>query len=99
GKPPHESVPDEGEGDAEGVIVRVVGDPPELSDPKEHLELGRFDMERGARLSGSRFGYFVGDAARLTLALYRYALDRVIQNGFLPVIPQGLVREEAIFET
>ena len=33
------------------------------TDPKEHLELGRFDMERGARLSGSRFGYIVGDAA------------------------------------
>src|SRR5262249_39768900 len=85
--------------DAEGVIVRVVGDLPDLSDPKEHLELGRFDMERGARLSGSRFGYFIGDAARLTLALYRFALDRVIQNGFVPVIPPILVREEAMFGT
>ena len=97
--PPHESVPDEPEGDAEGEIVRLVGEPPQLTDPKEHLELGRFEMERGARLSGSRFGYIVGDAARLTLALYRYALDRAIANGFVPVIPPILVREEAMYGT
>jgi seryl-tRNA synthetase len=97
--PPHESVPDEQEGDAEGEIVRLIGEPPQLTDPKEHLELGRFDMERGARLSGSRFGYIIGDAARLTLALYRYALDRAIANGFVPVIPPILVREEAMYGT
>ncbi len=97
--PPHESVPDEPEGDAEGEIVRLVGEPPQLTEPKEHLELGRFDMERGARLSGSRFGYIIGDAARLTLALYRYALDRAIANGFVPVIPPILVREEAMYGT
>ena len=97
--PPHDSVPDEAEGDAEGQIVRLVGEPPELVDPKEHLELGEFDMERGARLSGSRFGYIVGDAARLTLALYHFALDRVGAQGFIPVIPPVLVREEAMYGT
>jgi seryl-tRNA synthetase len=97
--PPHESVPDEPEGDAEGEIVRLVGEPPQMTDPKEHLELGRFDMERGARLSGSRFGYIIGDTARLALALYRYALDRAIANGFVPVIPPILVREEAMYGT
>ena len=97
--PPHESVPDEPEGDAEGEIVRLVGEPPQLTDPKEHLELGRFDMERGARLSGSRFGYIIGDTARLALALYRYALDRAIANDFVPVIPPILVREEAMYGT
>jgi seryl-tRNA synthetase len=97
--PPHESVPDEPEGDAEGEIVREVGERPQLAEAKEHLELGRFDMERGARLSGSRFGYIVGDAARLTLALYRFALDRVMAQGFVPVIPPILVREEAMFGT
>jgi len=97
--PPHESVPDEPEGDAEGEIVRLVGEPAQLTDPKEHLELGRFDMERGARLSGSRFGYIIGDTARLALALYRYALDRAIANDFVPVIPPILVREEAMYGT
>ena len=97
--PPHESVPDGAEDDAEGEIVRVVGEPPQLAQAKEHLELGRFDMERGARLSGSRFGYILGDAARLALALYWFALDRVTAQGFIPVIPPILVREEAMYGT
>jgi seryl-tRNA synthetase len=97
--PPHESVPDEAQEDADGAIVRMVGEPPELAEPKEHLELGRFEMERGARLSGSRFGYIVGDTARLALAVYRWALDRAIAEGFTPVIPPVLVREEAMYGT
>ncbi|MBA3716879.1 MAG: serine--tRNA ligase [Actinobacteria bacterium] len=97
--PPHESVPDEATGDAEGDVVREVGERPQLADPKEHLELGRYEMERGARLSGSRFGYIVGDAARLSLALYFWALDRVSAQGFEPVIPPVLVREEAMYGT
>jgi seryl-tRNA synthetase len=96
--PPHESVPDDMSDDAEGEIARVVGEPRD-GPTKDHLELGRFDMERGARLSGSRFGYIVGDAARLTLALYRWALDRVTAQGFEPVIPPVLAREEAMLGT
>ena len=97
--PAHDSVPDEPTGDAEGEIVREVGQRPQLDEPKEHLELGRFEMERGARLSGSRFGYMVGDTARLALALYRWALDRVVAQGFTAVIPPVLVREEAMYGT
>jgi seryl-tRNA synthetase len=97
--PPHESVPDKLEEDTEGEVVRVVGEPRHLSSAKDHLELAQFDMERGARLSGSRFGYIVGDAALLTLALYRWALDRVVAQGFQAVIPPVLVREEAMFGT
>jgi seryl-tRNA synthetase len=97
--PPHESVPDELTETAEGEVVRVVGEPADLAEPKEHLELGRYDMERGARLSGSRFGYIIGDAARLSFALYRWALDRLVAEGFTPVIPPVLVREEAMYGT
>jgi seryl-tRNA synthetase len=97
--PAHESVPDGAAEDAVGEVVREVGERPELAEPKEHLELGRFEMERAARLSGSRFGYLVGDTARLGLALYRWALDRVVAQGFLPVIPPVLVREEAMYGT
>jgi seryl-tRNA synthetase len=97
--PPHESVPDELTDDAEGEIVRQTGDPSSPAEPKDHLELGRFEMERGARLSGSRFGYITGDAALLALALYRWALDRVTAQGFVPVIPPVLVREEAMYGT
>ena len=97
--PAHESVPGEEEDDTEGVVVREVGERPELADPKDHLELGRFEMEGAARLSGSRFGYLVGDTALLALALYRWALDRVVTEGFMPVIPPVLVREEAMYGT
>jgi seryl-tRNA synthetase len=97
--PPHESAPDEETEDSEGEIVRLVGEPPELSSPRDHLELARFEMERAARLSGARFGYMVGDAARLAFALYRWALDRVMAHGFEPVIPPVLVREEAMYGT
>ncbi|MEP6910615.1 MAG: serine--tRNA ligase [Actinomycetota bacterium] len=96
--PPHESVPDDA-GEEEGEVVRIVGEPPELADPKEHLELGRFDMERAARVSGSRFGYLVGDTALLSLALYRWALDRAVAAGFTPILPPVLVREEAMYGT
>jgi seryl-tRNA synthetase len=94
--PPHESVPD-GEKEEDAREERRVGEP--AGSGPEHLELGRFDMERAARLSGSRFGYIVGDTARLALAVYRWALDRLVAEGFSPVIPPVLVREEAMYGT
>ena len=56
-------------------------------------------MERAARMSGARFGYWVGDTARLALALYRLALDRLAAKGFVTVLPPVLVREEALIGT
>ena len=56
-------------------------------------------MERAARVSGSRFGYLIGDTALLSLALYRWALDRAVAAGFTPVLPPVLVREEAMYGT
>jgi seryl-tRNA synthetase len=97
--PPHESVPEEEQEDSEGAIERVVGKRPELASTMEHLELGRFDMERAARVSGARFGYLIGDTALLSLALYRWALDRAVAAGFTPVLPPVLVREEAMYGT
>jgi seryl-tRNA synthetase len=97
--PPHESVPDEATDDAEGEVTRVVGEAATPADAKEHLELGRFDMERAAKVSGSRFGYLIGDAAALALSLYHWALDRAVAAGFTPVLPPVLVREEAMYGT
>ena len=96
--PPHESVPDQEEEDSEGHVERAVGDPKAGGGP-EHLELGRFDMERAAKVSGARFGYLIGDTALLSLALYRWALDRAAAAGFKPVLPPVLVREEAMYGT
>jgi seryl-tRNA synthetase len=96
--PPADSVPD-GLTEDDVLEVRRVGAPPVLGSPKEHTEIGRFDMERAARIAGSRFGYWMGDAALLALALYRLALDRLVAKGFVPVLPPVLVREVALVGT
>jgi seryl-tRNA synthetase len=95
---PDASVPD-GSTEDDVEELRRVGDPPDLVDPREHTEIGRFEMERAARVSGARFGYWVGDTARLALALYRFALDRLAEKGFVTVLPPVLVREEALVGT
>jgi seryl-tRNA synthetase len=79
--------------------IRRVGEPPASDGAREHLEIGRFDMERAARMSGARFGYWIGDTARLALALYRFALDRLAEKGFVSVLPPVLVREPALIGT
>jgi seryl-tRNA synthetase len=96
--PPHPDTPD-GDTDEDAVELRRVGEPRTIANPRSHLELGRFDMERATRLSGARFGYLIGDTALLALALYRYALDLLGSKGFVPVLPPVLVREEAMFGT
>jgi seryl-tRNA synthetase len=96
--PPHESVP-EGETEEDSLEVRRVGDPPQIAEPREHTELARFDMDRAAKLSGSRFGIWVGASALVALALYRLALDRLLEKGLTPVLPPVLVREEAMYGT
>jgi len=96
--PPHDDVPD-GSTEDDAREVRRAGVPPTLDEPRDHLELGRFEMERAARMSGARFGYWVGDTARLALALYRLALDRLAAKGFVTVLPPVLVREAALVGT
>jgi seryl-tRNA synthetase len=97
--PPDPTAPD-GDTEEDAVELRRVGEPPELSfEPRDHLELGRIDMERAARVSGSRFAYRMGAFALAELALYRFALDRLAAKGFTPVIPPVLVREAAMYGT
>jgi seryl-tRNA synthetase len=96
--PPEDAAPD-GFTDEDALELRRVGTPPQLTEPKEHTEIGRFDMERAARLSGSRFGYLIGDTALLALALYRFALDTALKHGHGPLLPPVLVREEAMYGT
>jgi seryl-tRNA synthetase len=101
--PPAEDTPD-GFTDEDAVEVARVGEPPAFGFPaRDHLELalvhGWIDMERAAKVSGSRFAYRVGELALLELSLYRYALDRLVQKGFTVVLPPVLVREEAMYGT
>jgi seryl-tRNA synthetase len=86
----------------EDELVREVGSVPELSfAPRDHIELAgeMIDMDRAARLSGSRFAYLKGDLVMLELALVRWALEKLRGYGFEPVIPPVLVRERALYGT
>ncbi|RDI74876.1 serS: serine--tRNA ligase [Gaiella occulta] len=96
--PPHPSAPD-GDSEDDAVELHRVGEPPALAEVREATEIGRFELERAARVSGSRFGYMVGDTALLALAVYRFAIDHVARAGFTPVLPPVLVREEAMVGT
>jgi seryl-tRNA synthetase len=95
--PPDEGIPD-GDSEDDAAELRRVGEPRE-GGTREAAEIGRFELERAARLSGSRFGYMVGDTALVALALYRFAIDHVSRAGFTPVLPPVLVREEAMVGT
>jgi seryl-tRNA synthetase len=81
------------------TVLREVGEG--KPEGRDHLELAgpRIDMERGARLSGSRFAYLRGDLVLLELALVRYAMGKLGEQGFEPVIPPVLVREAALYGT
>jgi seryl-tRNA synthetase len=96
--PPSDDVPD-GSTEEDVAEVRRVGEPPAVDAPKEHTEVGRFEMERAARMSGARFGFWAGDTARLALALYRLGLERLAAKGFVTVLPPVLVREQALVGT
>jgi seryl-tRNA synthetase len=101
--PPAEDTPD-GDTEEDAVTVRLVGEPPVFGfEARDHLDLsaahGWIDVERGAKVSGSRFVYRVGDVALLEIALYRWALQRIVQKGHVPVLPPVLVRADAMYGT
>src|SRR6266480_3254838 len=99
---PHPSSPD-GFTDEDAVEIRRNHDAPPAFDfePKDHAELGAalgvLDVERGARTSGSRFVYLLGDLVFVQFALMRNAMDVLVEKGFTPSIPPVLVREETMF--
>ncbi|HEY0516124.1 MAG TPA: serine--tRNA ligase [Solirubrobacteraceae bacterium] len=99
---PLPNLPDPSAAEAEDEIVKQVGEPPQMSfPPRDHLELAgeRIDMDRAARLSGSRFAYLKGELVLLELAIVRWALEKLAARGFEPVIPPVLVRERALYGT
>ncbi|MEV8268333.1 serine--tRNA ligase [Microbacterium sp. NPDC076911] len=94
-----DGVPPGGEDDF--VTLRTHGDQPTFDfEPRDHLELGEMldaiDMERGTKVSGSRFYFLKGIGARLEIALMNLALDRALQENFVPLVPPTLVRPEVM---
>ena len=85
------------------AVLDVVGEPAAIDNPKDHLELGEalglLDMERGAKVSGSRFYFLTGQGALLQLGLLQMAIRLAADNGFIPIIPPVLVRPEVMSGT
>jgi seryl-tRNA synthetase len=85
-------------------IIETVGKPRDFKAEgitvKDHVEIGNdlklIDIERGAKVSGSRFYYLINDGALLELALINFAIDIAQAHGFSPVIPPALVKPSAM---
>ncbi|MFE0175113.1 serine--tRNA ligase [Streptomyces sp. NPDC059002] len=98
----HEDVPVGGEEDF--VVLDRFGTPRDFAaegfEPKDHLELGELlgaiDVERGAKVSGSRFYYLTGVGALLELALVNAAIAQATEAGFTPMLTPALVRPRAM---
>lgn len=98
----HEDVPVGGEEDF--VVLETHGTIRDFGAegfaPKDHLELGEslgaIDMERGAKVSGSRFYYLTGIGALLELALVNAAIAQATEAGFIPMLTPALVRPRAM---
>ena len=91
-------------GEEDYAVVKTVGEPRDFAaegfEPRDHLEigelLGAIDMERGAKVSGSRFYFLRGVGARLEIALLSMAMDQAVAAGFTPMITPTLVRPETM---
>ncbi|GAA0445604.1 serine--tRNA ligase [Streptomyces stramineus] len=98
----HPDVPVGGEDDF--VVLETVGTPRDFAaegfEPKDHLELGQtlgaIDVERGAKVSGSRFYYLTGIGALLELALVNAAIAQATAAGFTPMLTPALVKPRAM---
>ena len=74
-------------------LLDTVGTPPEVADPRDHVEigaaLGAIDTDRGAKVSGARFYFLTGIGAKLEFALVNLAMAQADAAGFTPVIAPG----------
>ena len=87
-------------GEDDYAVLDVVGEPRSIENPRDHLELGEtlglIDMERGAKVSGSRFYFLTGRGALLQLGLLQLAVRLATDNGFTLMIPPVLVCPEVM---
>ncbi|WP_028474557.1 serine--tRNA ligase [Nocardioides alkalitolerans] len=94
-------------GEDDFVLLETVGTPRDFAaegfEPRDHIELGKMlgaiDIERGAKVSGSRFYFLTGVGAELEFALINLAMAQARDAGFTQVIPPALVKPEAMAGT
>ena len=100
---PDMSVPD-GKSDAENQEVKNWGEKPNFGfDPKDHIQImtafKMADFERGTKVHGFRGYFLTGEGARLSFAIWNYAMDFFGEKGFVPVIPPVIVRKQNLYGT
>lgn len=98
---PDESVP-EGKDESGNVVIREWEEPRQFDfDPQDHVTLGEkldlIDIPRAAKVSGSRFYYLRNEAVLLEFALVQFVFEMLTKEGFIPVIPPVLAREEILY--
>ena len=93
----------DGSSEDDNKELRIIGDIPSITKPKNHLELGEnlgiIDVEQAANVSGSRFSYLLGDAVLIEFNLVNWVISLLNNKGFTPVVPPVLVRENALYGT
>ena len=89
-----------GASDHENAEIRVWGEKRDIKNPKNHVEIADehdlIDWERGAKVAGNKFYYLKGKLMILEQALIRFALDEVMNHGFIPMTTPDLARDEII---
>lgn len=87
-----------GKDESGNMVIKSWGTPPQFNfQPKDHLELGELlnlmDVKRASKVSGTRFGYLKNEAVLLEFALASFALEKLIKEGFIPMIPPVLIKK------
>lgn len=100
---PDMTVP-EGDSDADNREVKVWGEKPVFDfEPKDHVEimekLKMLDIERGTKVHGFRGYFLTGEGARLSFAIWNYAMDFFTNKKFTPVIAPSIVRKINLYGT
>jgi len=96
---PNPSAPDVKIGTADdNEVLRKVGKPKNFNFPiRDHVEIGNLtdtiDTERGAKVAQSGFYFIKGEGALLEFALVQYAMNKLVEKGFTPVITPNVVKE------
>ena len=93
-----------GKSEADNKEVYKWGEPKKFDfKPKDHIQLGKdldiLDLERGTKVGGFRGYYLKNDGVLLVMGLMMYAINKMVQKGFKPMIPPTLVKEFALFGT
>ncbi len=91
-----------GKSDADNIEIRKVGEIPQFDfTPKDHIQLGKeldiLDFDNGAKVGGYRGYYLKNEGVMLVMGLMMYALNKLIEKGFTPMIPPTLVKGFALF--